>query len=123
MVTGNLRTSILTSHNWYAYSEADEIYKICSVIGSPTEDSWADGLHLASDINYQFPQVTFVKCFYVPISICRLIDCHYEDSVDACRVHGLEFYVFSSRVMLYISTSQVSYISSYWCNTTCCPLY
>nr|XP_048319700.1 cyclin-dependent kinase F-4 isoform X2 [Ziziphus jujuba var. spinosa] len=41
-------------------SEADEIYKICSVIGSPTRDSWADGLHLASDINYQFPQLSGV---------------------------------------------------------------
>ncbi|KAL5550831.1 hypothetical protein UlMin_001007 [Ulmus minor] len=37
-------------------SEADEIYKICSVIGSPSKDSWADGFRLASDINYQFPQ-------------------------------------------------------------------
>ncbi|QCD81846.1 male germ cell-associated kinase [Vigna unguiculata] len=37
-------------------SEADEIYKICSVIGSPTTESWADGLKLARDINYQFPQ-------------------------------------------------------------------
>ncbi|PON44799.1 Serine/threonine protein kinase [Parasponia andersonii] len=42
-------------------SEADEIYKICSVIGSPTEDSWADGLHLASEINYQFPQLPGVN--------------------------------------------------------------
>ena len=40
-------------------SEVDEIYKICSVIGSPTKDSWADGLSLAKDINYQFPQVSF----------------------------------------------------------------
>lgn len=37
-------------------SEADEIFKICSVIGSPTENTWADGLHLASDIDYKFPQ-------------------------------------------------------------------
>ncbi|KAI3692313.1 hypothetical protein L6452_32127 [Arctium lappa] len=37
-------------------SEADEIYKICSVIGSPTESSWAEGLELASAINYQFPE-------------------------------------------------------------------
>ncbi|KAJ4829425.1 hypothetical protein Tsubulata_006620, partial [Turnera subulata] len=35
---------------------ADEIYKICNVIGSPTEDSWPDGLGLARAINYQFPQ-------------------------------------------------------------------
>ncbi|XP_027348554.1 cyclin-dependent kinase F-4-like isoform X4 [Abrus precatorius] len=41
-------------------SEADEIYKICSVIGSPTTESWADGLKLARDINYQFPQLASV---------------------------------------------------------------
>ncbi|GKU95916.1 hypothetical protein SLEP1_g9213 [Rubroshorea leprosula] len=38
-------------------SEADEIYKICSVIGTPTQDSWPDGLNLARAINYQFPQL------------------------------------------------------------------
>ncbi|CAL0313086.1 unnamed protein product [Lupinus luteus] len=38
-------------------SEADEIYKICSVIGSPTTESWTNGLKLARDINFQFPQL------------------------------------------------------------------
>ncbi|XP_010439763.1 PREDICTED: cyclin-dependent kinase F-4 isoform X1 [Camelina sativa] len=38
-------------------SEADEIYKICSVIGSPTEKTWLEGLNLAKTINYQFPQI------------------------------------------------------------------
>ncbi|KAF4391820.1 hypothetical protein F8388_017415 [Cannabis sativa] len=42
-------------------SEADEIYKICSVRGSPTEDSWADGLRLATEINYQFPKFAGVN--------------------------------------------------------------
>ncbi|GMJ00213.1 hypothetical protein like AT4G19110 [Hibiscus trionum] len=37
-------------------SEADEIYKICSVLGTPTKGSWPGGLNLARDINYQFPQ-------------------------------------------------------------------
>ncbi|XP_057528594.1 cyclin-dependent kinase F-4-like isoform X1 [Amaranthus tricolor] len=41
-------------------SEADEIYKICNVIGSPTENSWAHGLLLARAMNYQFPQLTGV---------------------------------------------------------------
>ncbi|XP_022716881.1 cyclin-dependent kinase F-4-like isoform X5 [Durio zibethinus] len=36
--------------------EADEIYKICSIIGTPIKDSWPDGLNLARAINYQFPQ-------------------------------------------------------------------
>ncbi|GMH05676.1 hypothetical protein Nepgr_007516 [Nepenthes gracilis] len=38
-------------------SEVDEIYKICCVIGSPTEDSWAYGLLLARAMKYQFPQL------------------------------------------------------------------
>ncbi|KAI8530711.1 hypothetical protein RHMOL_Rhmol11G0080600 [Rhododendron molle] len=41
-------------------NEADEIYKICSIIGTPTETEWAEGIKLASAINYQFPQVTGV---------------------------------------------------------------
>ncbi|KAI8022849.1 Cyclin-dependent kinase F-4 [Camellia lanceoleosa] len=41
-------------------SEADEIYKICSIIGTPNETEWAEGLKLASAINYQFPQLTGV---------------------------------------------------------------
>ncbi len=38
-------------------SEADEISKICGIIGTPTKESWLDGLNLARAINYQFPQV------------------------------------------------------------------
>eukprot|EP01029_Cantina_marsupialis_P005446 TRINITY_DN1590_c0_g1_i4.p1 TRINITY_DN1590_c0_g1~~TRINITY_DN1590_c0_g1_i4.p1 ORF type:complete len:316 (+),score=50.82 TRINITY_DN1590_c0_g1_i4:68-1015(+) len=37
-------------------SEADQIYKICSVLGSPTVDAWSDGLRLANDIHFKFPQ-------------------------------------------------------------------
>ncbi|THG16369.1 hypothetical protein TEA_019164 [Camellia sinensis var. sinensis] len=68
-------------------SEADEIYKICSVIGTPTESEWAEGLKLASAINNQFPQLSGVhlsvripsasedainlitSCFYIPPSL------------------------------------------------------
>lgn len=42
---------------FFGCSEADEIYKICSVIGTPSKREWAQGLQLASAINYQFPQV------------------------------------------------------------------
>ena len=30
------------------------------MIGNPTFESWADGLKLARDINYQFPQVRYI---------------------------------------------------------------
>ncbi|KAK9200810.1 hypothetical protein WN944_016009 [Citrus x changshan-huyou] len=36
-------------------SQADQMYKICSVLGNPTMDSWADELRQAMAINYQFP--------------------------------------------------------------------
>ncbi|XP_073101593.1 cyclin-dependent kinase F-4 isoform X2 [Elaeis guineensis] len=39
-------------------SEADEIYRICKVIGSPNENTWAEGLQLAGVIKYQFPQLS-----------------------------------------------------------------
>ncbi|KAG0496769.1 hypothetical protein HPP92_001301 [Vanilla planifolia] len=38
-------------------NEADEIHKICCVIGSPDHESWAQGLQLASDLSCKFPEV------------------------------------------------------------------
>ncbi|KAF4675308.1 hypothetical protein FOL47_007925 [Perkinsus chesapeaki] len=37
-------------------SESDEIYKICTVIGTPTAEVWPEGCRLASQIGYRFPQ-------------------------------------------------------------------
>ncbi|KAL1290029.1 hypothetical protein AAHE18_20G099500 [Arachis hypogaea] len=59
-------------------SEADEIYKICGVIGSPTIESWADGLKLARDINYEFPQLAGVH-------LSALIPSASDDAVSLIR--------------------------------------
>ncbi|XP_044466079.1 cyclin-dependent kinase F-4-like isoform X3 [Mangifera indica] len=59
--------------------EADEIYKICSVIGTPTKDSWADGLLLARAINYQFPQLAGVH-------LSSLIPSASEDALNLIRL-------------------------------------
>ncbi|CAM6042468.1 unnamed protein product [Sphagnum compactum] len=45
-------------------SETDEIYKICSVIGTPNHEAWADGMNLAASMDFQFPQVSFDKACY-----------------------------------------------------------
>ncbi|XP_020093819.1 cyclin-dependent kinase F-4 isoform X1 [Ananas comosus] len=37
-------------------NEVDEIYKICTVIGTPDVNSWTKGLRLADAMKYQFPQ-------------------------------------------------------------------
>jgi len=38
-------------------SEADEIFKICTVLGTPTQQNWPEGLKLAQKMNFKFPQI------------------------------------------------------------------
>ncbi|NXL37231.1 MAK kinase, partial [Glaucidium brasilianum] len=47
-------------------SEVDEIFKICQVLGTPKKSDWPEGYHLASAMNFRFPQC-------VPISLKCLI--------------------------------------------------
>eukprot|EP01006_Ploeotia_vitrea_P050191 TRINITY_DN67422_c12_g6_i2.p1 TRINITY_DN67422_c12_g6~~TRINITY_DN67422_c12_g6_i2.p1 ORF type:complete len:363 (+),score=21.27 TRINITY_DN67422_c12_g6_i2:77-1165(+) len=37
-------------------SESDQIFKICSVLGTPTPDHWRDAAKLAANMNVKFPQ-------------------------------------------------------------------
>eukprot|EP01012_Entosiphon_sulcatum_P041313 TRINITY_DN55147_c0_g1_i1.p1 TRINITY_DN55147_c0_g1~~TRINITY_DN55147_c0_g1_i1.p1 ORF type:complete len:395 (+),score=73.33 TRINITY_DN55147_c0_g1_i1:74-1258(+) len=37
-------------------SESDEIFKICSVLGTPTSNSWPEGLKLSHQMGFKFPQ-------------------------------------------------------------------
>jgi protein kinase len=37
-------------------SEPDEIFKICSVLGTPTSQSWEDGLRLAKRMGFKYPK-------------------------------------------------------------------
>ncbi|XP_076395830.1 serine/threonine-protein kinase MAK isoform X2 [Megachile rotundata] len=39
-------------------SEIDEIFKICSVIGTPEKDDWPEGYQLAAAMNFKFPNFT-----------------------------------------------------------------
>ncbi|KAL1834360.1 hypothetical protein ACET3Z_004011 [Daucus carota] len=58
---GAIIAELLTLHPLFpGLSEADEIYKICSVIGSPTEIEWAEGIKLANAVNFQFPKLAGV---------------------------------------------------------------
>lgn len=42
-------------------SETDQIFKVCSVLGTPTQQTWAEGIRLAMAMNFKFPQVTLKK--------------------------------------------------------------
>jgi len=37
-------------------SEIDEIFKICSVLGTPDKRDWAEGYQLSQAMNFKFPQ-------------------------------------------------------------------
>merc|ERR1719183_2055912 len=47
-------------------SESDEVYKICSVLGTPSQSVWPDGAKLAANIGFRFPQ-------FVPTQLDSLI--------------------------------------------------
>lgn len=38
-------------------NEVDQLFKIMSVLGAPTEKTWAGGIHLAKKIRYTFPSI------------------------------------------------------------------
>lgn len=44
-------------------SEVDQIWKVCSVLGSPTKEEWSEGHQLASGMNFRFP-----TCVATPLS-------------------------------------------------------
>jgi len=56
-------------------SEADEIYKICSVLGTPTANSWKQGLALAQNMNFKFPQ-------FVATPLAQLVPSASPEAID-----------------------------------------
>eukprot|EP00933_Yihiella_yeosuensis_P061364 TRINITY_DN64173_c0_g1_i1.p1 TRINITY_DN64173_c0_g1~~TRINITY_DN64173_c0_g1_i1.p1 ORF type:complete len:532 (+),score=114.97 TRINITY_DN64173_c0_g1_i1:99-1598(+) len=42
-------------------SESDQLYKICSVLGTPTQAQWPEGFKLAAQIGFRFPQFVPTK--------------------------------------------------------------
>jgi protein kinase len=56
-------------------SEADEIFKVCSVLGSPNSESWPEGMRLANKINYKFP-----SCVATPLA--KLIPNASPEAID-----------------------------------------
>ncbi|KAJ4724330.1 Kinase-like protein [Melia azedarach] len=59
-------------------NEVDQIHTICNVIGNPTMDTWAEGLHLARNLNYKFPQLAGVE-------LCALMPSASENAISLIR--------------------------------------
>ncbi|KAF8109028.1 hypothetical protein N665_0104s0334 [Sinapis alba] len=93
-----LRSYVYTSK----ICEADEIYKICNVIGSPTEQTWLEGLNLASVINYQFPQLLGVSLSslmpYASAEAVNLVErlCSWDPSNRPTAAEALQHPFFQS---------------------------
>ena len=49
----SLSISCLLPHS--GTSEIDQLYKICSVLGTPSRGDWADGFVLANTMSFHFP--------------------------------------------------------------------
>ena len=47
-------------------SEIDEIFKICSILGSPDRSDWPESYKLAANMNFKFPQ-------FSPTSLASII--------------------------------------------------
>eukprot|EP00249_Psilotum_nudum_P018906 c27013_g1_i2 orf=1147-2457(+) len=60
-------------------SEADEIYKICSVIGTPNHQTWAQGMELSYAMNFAFPQ-------FAPTSLSTLIPAASPAAIDLMTI-------------------------------------
>lgn len=56
-------------------SESDEIYKITSVLGTPSTNAWKQGLALAQQMNFKFPQ-------FVATPISQLVPSASSEAVD-----------------------------------------
>jgi male germ cell-associated kinase len=56
-------------------SELEQMYKICSVLGTPSKDSWAEGYRLASQIGFNFPQ-------FNPVSLSSIITNASQDALN-----------------------------------------
>eukprot|EP00391_Amoebophrya_sp_Ameob2_P011642 CAMPEP_0178995486 /NCGR_PEP_ID=MMETSP0795-20121207/7852_1 /TAXON_ID=88552 /ORGANISM="Amoebophrya sp., Strain Ameob2" /LENGTH=780 /DNA_ID=CAMNT_0020687795 /DNA_START=541 /DNA_END=2879 /DNA_ORIENTATION=- len=56
-------------------SESDQLYKICSVMGTPRQSEWPEGWQLASKIGFRFPQ-------FVPTPLETLIPNASADAIN-----------------------------------------
>jgi len=56
-------------------SESDEIYKITSVLGTPSTNTWKQGLALAQQMNFKFPQ-------FVPTPLTQIVPQASPEAID-----------------------------------------
>jgi protein kinase len=72
---GGIMAELYTSRPLFpGSSESDQLYKTCSVVGTPIQAQWPDGYKLASQIGYKFP-------LFTPTRLDTLIPQANEDGI------------------------------------------
>ena len=56
-------------------SEADQMVKICQVLGTPTKEVWPEGFKLAEQIGFKFP-------LFPPASLKALVQTASDSALD-----------------------------------------
>jgi len=56
-------------------SESDQLYKICSVLGTPVQNQWPEGFKLAAQLGFRFPQ-------FVPTKLEALVPQSNADGIN-----------------------------------------
>jgi protein kinase len=65
--TGAIMAELYTARPLFpGSSESDQLFKICSVCGTPSQSAWPDGYRLAAKINFKFPR-------FVPTDLGTLV--------------------------------------------------
>lgn len=76
---GAIMAEMLTQTPLFAgKNQEHQMYRICSIIGSPTEVNWPYGIELATGMNYQFPQ-------HSGVSLSLLMPSASNDAVSLIR--------------------------------------
>lgn len=81
--------------------QADEIYKICSIMGTPTQQVWPEGLKLAATMNFRFPQFAPTPLNKIITNACpEAIDlmtqlCHWDPNKRPTAVQALQHPYFA----------------------------
>lgn len=66
-------------------SEVDQLFKVCSVLGTPDRDTWPEGHRLAAVIQFHFPECPKVELTAIvtrasPVGLQLLADCLHWDA-------------------------------------------
>lgn len=96
------------------HTQADELYKICSVMGTPTSESWPEGLQLAAAMNFRFPSLHATPLSkLIPNACPEAIDlmtqlCAWDPAKRPTAAQALQHPYFSVRLLRCIALISTS---------------